>query len=440
MDRLDVLVIGNGALGLAIAHRLNARDKTLKLGVLGPKRRVGAATLAAGAMLNAWAEVGRGQFDHAALADRVRLPLGALPLWNGLCAELSEYLPGEIAPIWGTLILDSGLGGANERESIDAMAAAIAELEGPPSVLPADGKRAKAVVIPDGWIPPHLVLAGFEAALDAGGAQRIDGKAERVAQAGSAWRVVLESGAEVEAGIVVLAAGPFVQDLVDQIPALCESTPRLLFEPGYGLDLVASVEPPGPVIRTMARGSVGGFHLIAMGEGRFYLGSTSQVGLVADPSDAPEKAEALKRMLGAEVDPAFAEAHYTPRALGFRALGADGFPLLGQTPLKGLYIAAGFRRDGFTSCPLVGVQIAEAILGGGAGPPTRFAPSRTLIAYKTPDEAFEDAVATHGEARRAELAATRKKRGLDTFGLHPALWPLYGDDDAFALLDHARES
>lgn len=438
---LDVLVIGNGALGLSIAHRLAAKDSALKLAVVGPKDRRGGATPAAGAMLNAWAEIGRGQFDHAALADRVRLPLGALALWNGLCAELTQYLPAPITPVWGTLVLDSGLGGANERESIDAMVAAIAEMDGPPAQLPADGKRTKAVLIPDAWVDPILVLTGFEAALAAAGVDSIDAKAVAIAQAGSAWRATLDNGETLEAGQIVLANGPFAQSLVDQIPELCDAVPRLLFEPGAGLEVVSSAEPPGPVIRTMARGAAGGFHLITVGEGLFYLGSTSQVSLTADWADPPEKPEALKRMLAAEVDPVFADAHYTPRAFGYRALGADGFPLHGQSHLKGLWISAGFRRDGFTSSPLIGEQIANAILGNaGAKPPARFAPSRKLIAYKTPEEAFEDAVATHGETRRPEFDATRAKRGLDRFGLHPALWPFYGDDEAFALLDHAREA
>lgn len=438
---MDVLVIGNGALGMSIAHRLAAKDSALKLAVVGPRDRHGAATPAAGAMLNAWAEIGRGQFDHAALADRVRLPLGALALWNGLCAELSQFVPEPIIPVWGTLVLDSGLGGANERESIDAMVAAIAEMEGPPAQLPADGKRAKAVVIPDAWVDPNIVLTAFEAALAAGGVEQVNAKVVQIAKQGGAWAATLDSGEVLEADHIVLANGPFAQALVDQTPELTNAVPRLLFEPGAGLEVVSSAEPPGPVIRTMARGAAGGFHLIAMGEGRFYLGSTNQVSLTAAWADPPEKQEALKRMLAAEVDPVFADAHYTPRAFGYRALGADGFPLLGQSHLNGLWIAAGFRRDGFTSSPLIGEQIANAILGrAGATPPARFAPSRKLIAYKTPEEAFDDAVATHGEARRAEFEQTRAKRGLDRFGLHPALWPFYGDDEAFALLDHPREA
>jgi glycine/D-amino acid oxidase-like deaminating enzyme len=343
-------------------------------------------------------------------------------------------------PVWGTLVLDSGLGGANERESIDAMVASIAELEGPPALLPANGKRAAAVVIPDGWVDPSTVLQGFEAALTAGDVEQINALATELAQAGSAWCVTLDDGQMLEAGAVVLANGPFAQALIDQVPGLIGEVPRLLFEPGEGLEVRSSAEAPGPVIRTMARGAVGGFHLIALGEGRFYLGSTSQVMTAPEWASPQDKQDALKRMLAAEVDPVFADAHYAPRAFGFRALGADGFPLLGQSHLPGLWIAAGFRRDGFTSCPLVGEQIANAILGKpGPTPPPRFAPSRRLIAYKTPEEAFDDALATHGEARRAEFALTREKRGLDRFGLHPSLWPFYGDDEAFALLDQARE-
>jgi glycine/D-amino acid oxidase-like deaminating enzyme len=435
----DIVVIGNGALGLSLAHRLKVKQPSLSLAVIGPAKRKGGATPAAGAMLNAWAEIGPGQFDHPTLADRVRLPLGALALWDGFCAELSEYSPTPLSPVWGTLVLDSGKGGAMERASIDTMIAALSEMRGPPLAAPATGGRAKMVSIPDGWVAADRMIEGLERALQAHGAALIDAKVEALAQPSrGSWRVTLDNGETADAGAVVLANGPFAQALIDTLPEVRAATPRLLFEPGMGYDVVSSARAPGPVVRTMGRGAAGGFHLITRGEGRFYLGSTSTIALTPDWTAPEEKLAALKTMAASEIDADFSRAKYDARPLGFRTFAADGFPLLGQSHVGGLWFAVGLRRDGLTSAPLIASQISSAMLGEADGPPTRFAPSRKLLAYKTPPEALEEALAVYGQNRREDFTAIATRRGLEAFALHPSLWPLYRDDASFGLLDHAR--
>ena len=431
---IDVLIIGNGALGLAIAHRLTAQDKTIRVAVVGPARREGAATLAAGAMLNAWAELVRHQFDYPALAERGRLRIDALALWDGLAAELAEFAPLNVR--WGTLVLDSGRGGRHEREAIDTMAKGL-ERDGIPALVdPAHGDWPRTVLIPDGWVDSVAALDAWEKALRARGAELIDGRVTRLSRE-DGWRATLEDGREIKAGAVLLANGPFAQALVEQLPDVRAATPRLVFEAGSGFDVEANVAPPPvDVVRTMARGAIGGFHIIHRGGGKYYLGSTSTVTLEADWTAPDEKLAYARKLLAQELDPAFAQGRYKARPVGFRAFGADGFPLLGESHVKGLWLATGMQRDGFTSAPLVANGLAAAFLGG-ANPFARFAPSRKLISYKRRDEALEDAVNGYGEDKRAVFTRVYDRVGGD-FGIYTSTIGLMTSDEGFAALDHPR--
>ncbi len=79
-DTYDVIVVGNGALGLGTALRVaQARLQPLDCRRLARLIAQGAATMAAGAAINVWAEMAAGQFDNPALADRADLTIEAMP-------------------------------------------------------------------------------------------------------------------------------------------------------------------------------------------------------------------------------------------------------------------------------------------------------------------------------------------------------------------------
>jgi glycine/D-amino acid oxidase-like deaminating enzyme len=409
-----------------LAHRLKTKQPDLRLAIVGPSARPGAATLAAGAMLNAWAELVRDQFEYPTLAARGRIRSDALALWDGFAAELSAFAPQPLNVRWGALVIDTGRGGGYERQSIDTMTAELARIGSPTFVEPSHGDFPRSILIPDGWIAPAPVLAALEAALRANGADLIDANVERVEKTGD-WRATLSDGRILEAGTVVLANGFFAQALVDQLPDVAESTPRIVTEIGTGWDFTSEAPAlPVDVVRSMARGAAPGFHLISLGEQRYYLGSTARVARDIDWTAPEEKLAGLRRTLAEELGPAWGKGRFTARKVGFRALPMDGFPLLGESHDKGLWFATGMHRDGFTSMPLIANGLAGAMLDSVPNPFARFTPSRGLLSYKTRDAAFADAIAVHGEDKREAFTRVydKQKAGED-FGIFPGLMPLF---------------
>jgi protoporphyrinogen oxidase len=81
--KTKVLVIGNSALGLGTAFQLSGFMKAEEIVVLGPSDRAGGATVAAGAMINVWAELTHGQFENPALRAKAEMTIQGMALWVG---------------------------------------------------------------------------------------------------------------------------------------------------------------------------------------------------------------------------------------------------------------------------------------------------------------------------------------------------------------------
>jgi protoporphyrinogen oxidase len=57
VSRYDVLIIGNGVVGLSTAYALATEEPTLNIGVIGPFDQLGAAIHASGAILGCFGEI-----------------------------------------------------------------------------------------------------------------------------------------------------------------------------------------------------------------------------------------------------------------------------------------------------------------------------------------------------------------------------------------------
>jgi glycine/D-amino acid oxidase-like deaminating enzyme len=485
----DIVVVGNGSLGAAIAYELRRRDASARIAIVGPAARIGGATVTAGAMINVWAEIARGQFDNPAMADKANLGVKAFGLWDRWCEELSEFSEKPLKPIWGTYVINNALGSPHEVATVDYQIAAMQRHDVDcrlvsPSDVPwlkpeAHAQISRIVRIPDGRIDPRKMLEAYERFFAARNVAIFDTTVQRLQYGGGLLRSLVKSGAaltladgtELKAGQVVLANGSFAQELIDQLPEVKRATPRLVWGAGSALDislppwihkyggLDRSIFDIDHVVRTVDRGGACGVHLVPSENGECYLGASSGVWFEPEWKPRVHAVHVLLRALSEEINGAFFFATFSIRGPGFRPTTIDGFPLLGETCQPGLWMANGTKRDGFTISPLIAGEMATAILNGTSTLPQRFSPSRALISYKNRTNAIGDAVAAdfggefqHGlklppyavepyrAAKREKIEAVYNKRGLTDFGIHPEMIHLYDNDEFFAAVDHPRES
>ncbi len=365
MERADVLIVGGGIIGLAIAGRARARGAAVTL--LERGRTGGATSRVAAGMLAPVAEVEFGAAGRRAL----ELGLRSATLWPGFAAELEQAagLPVGLLPT-GTLLLAGDEDDARElerqlafRESLGLRvqrlrASEARELE--PALAP---RLRLALRAPDDHsVDPRLALAALRSACLAAGVRlREHAPVARVLLGERGERVTgvaLEDGERVGAGTVVLAAGPW-SAAIGGLPAGAGVPVR----PVKG-QLVRLRDPAGAGLLGAVARFRGGY-LVPRGDGRYVLGATvEERGFRAQPT-AGGVYELLRD--AGELLPGISELEIEELCVGFRPGTPDNLPAIGAGALEGLVWATGHHRNGSLLAPLTAQLVVDLLQDPRAG-------------------------------------------------------------------------
>jgi glycine oxidase len=412
---VDVAVAGKGVRGLSVALELVRRSPELKVAVAGPASRPGAATVAAAAMLNCFAEVTDSVGRHPASRAKFALARAALDAWpkwlEGLRDEAGRE-PLLVSP--GTFVVLGAQATPTATQSFDAVHAALKEYAEPhhevdatdiPGLRPVPHERPiRALHLErEGAVDARAVLAALETAGRRLGVTFLDGQATQVLTAnGKTTGIRLADGSELAAGAVVVAAGAASQPLLDQLaPGRIQP---LLHGTGCAVQTLRHALPGfDRVIRTPTRAGACGMHLVPMGGGAEYIGATNIV--VFDPPPGPRigVTQSLLRFATDQFDSRLGMSAIRHWHYGSRPVPLDRFPLLGPAGTNGLYLATGTYRDGFHSSPVIARHLADMILHPSPTPEllAPFAPVRAPIEPLTVEESIDlfvsDAVETATE-------------------------------------------
>ncbi|MCW5852736.1 MAG: FAD-dependent oxidoreductase [Anaerolineae bacterium] len=358
----DVIVIGGGVLGHAVAYYLTrAGAKTLLL----DRNDTGKATAAGAGILSpetntrdpeAWFE-----FAHQSVA-----------LYPDLVPVLEEDAPGCTGYAQCGLLLVAAT--EDEVEPFERAAERIFERQRRRSEPSPSDLRAVSPAEARRLFPP---LAAVQRAIHHTGAARVDGRGlaqalqsvsqrqglrvrqasvERLVVEGDRVTGVVVGGETHSAGAVVIAGGAWSPAFGAQI----------------GLDLPVAPQR-GQIAHLRLRGQategwpvVNAFHghyMVAWPDGRVVTGATRETGSGFAPYlTARGVGEVMREAL--RVAPGLAEAEVLEVRVGLRPLSADGLPFLGPVPgVAGLFLATGHGPTGLTLGPLSGKVVAEMALG-----------------------------------------------------------------------------
>ncbi len=351
----DVLVVGGGIAGLAVAEEMSRRGRAV---VVFDPRAGGEASWAAGGMLAADYEF-EGPSPLAALAVRSRA------MWEKFAERLGAEVGVDLLPrTEGTLV--------PARDVDDA-----ARIESRLRWARADGRRvewrsrdeavaaepALPQTIAGAWRLPddravsaRAVLAALKSALRARGVAIVPRRA-RPWRDGGRVRGVQDGERRVDGAVVVNAAGAWASQI--------DSGPIVSPVRGQMLGLLAA---RADALRHVVRWSDG--YAVPRGGGRIAVGTTSEPEAGFDKRVTPEAVALLSAGFRAAL-PGLREAAVVHAWAGLRPATADGNPCLGFGD-DGLLHATGLYRNGILLAPAVARAIAD--LAEGVEPEIDLAP------------------------------------------------------------------
>jgi glycine oxidase len=378
-DRVDVVIVGGGIIGLACAWR--ARQAGLSVTLLERGQTGEGSSHVAAGMLAPVAEVEFGEAGRRVLD----LGLRSAALWPDFAAELETCTGLDVGlRRTGTLVVARDDDEARElerqlafRKSLGVRAerllpSAARELE--PGLAPT--VRLVLHAPDDHSVDPRLVLAALRTACAMEGV--VVREQARVAtiefigstsptgteddagegETGSSGRacvtgVVLDDGEHIAAGHAVLAAGAWTSEL--DLPG----ETLIPVRPVKG-QILRLHDPAGPGLLTRVVRFHGGY-LVPRGDGRYVLGATME----ERGHDVHPTAGGVYELLRAahELVPGIAELHIEELSVGLRPSTPDNAPAVGPGALDGLLWATGHHRNGILLAPLTAQFIAATLAG-----------------------------------------------------------------------------
>lgn len=371
----DVVVVGAGVVGLAVAWRA-ARDGARVTVVERGRPGSGASHVAAG-MLAPVAEADAG--ERALLA----LGLDSAARWPAFARTLAEVSGVEVGyRTVGTLVVARDRDGA---EALDREARIRDELGAPVArLLPSQARSLEPALAPtvrgalhapdDHAVDPRAVLEALRTAVVRDGATlRHDcGDCGLLVRGGAVRGVRLADGTALPAGAVVLAAGAWSAGGAGALEPLGI---RLPVRPVKGQLLrLAPLRPGGPpLLQRVVRYDTG--YLVPRADGTVVLGATmEEQGF--DTQVTALGVHGLLRDLH-EVVPGGLELAIVEQVAGLRPGTPDNAPLLGPHPaVPGLHLATGHHRGGVLLAPVTADLVAGALREDGEAIDPAFSPAR----------------------------------------------------------------
>jgi glycine oxidase len=351
----DVVVVGGGVIGLAVAYYL-AREKMAV--TLVERGSVGREA--------SWAAAGYLSFQGSSNRPGPRLELTrtSARMYDAWIGELGELTPADTG-FWRSGLLELNVDDAEVREAKEratwqrAAGYAVEWLDETsvrrrqPALAPELPVRG-ALLFPEvaQVRPPRLLKALAEAVRRLGVNIREYSAAVGLARSGDRVAgVSLASGESIPAPIVVNAAGSWASQLAPEMAAMP-------IRPIKGTIVLLEVAAqPSREILVSAAGS-----LYPRADNKLLLGATMEdVGY-----DRRVKLEAVQTLVQQALSlvPGLRDANLITAWTGLRPYSHDNVPYLGAVPdLEGAFVAAGHYRSGILLAPITGVLLKEMILG-----------------------------------------------------------------------------
>lgn len=359
--KLRVDIVGAGVCGLGVGWRLAQAGADVTVYDRGEPGH--GATWAAAGMLAAGVETEPGEQPLLALNRE------AQRRWPGFAAELEEMTGQSVGyrdegTIVAALTRDDA---ARLRHDYEFQTGLGVELEW---LSPAEARRIEPYLRPglagafrspnDHQADNRLLATALATAFErAGGTLRAHTEVEEIVVEAGRAKGVRVGGALHASDAVLLAAGPWSRG----VPGLPEAAVPPV-RPIKGQVIALRMDPAAPILSHVLWAP--GIYLVPRADGRLIIGATTE----EKGFDESMTAGGVFALLEAawRALPAIEELPIDEMWVGFRPGSRDDAPILGPTPVDGLYLATGHHRNGILLAPITAEAVARTILDGTPDP------------------------------------------------------------------------
>jgi glycine oxidase len=351
VSKPDVLVVGAGVVGCAIAYRLARRG--LSVVVLERSVPGSEASSAAAGMLAAQMESHEaGSSLSLAIASRDRFAQWSEDLRadTGIDVEYRRCGILNVAFTEEQAETAKNHAATQSARGLSAEPVSASELR---ALEPAISEQAISAIRfeQDARVDPPKLLRALRIAAEHHGAQFLTGSVVRrlVVHEDRAEAIELEGGRKLSGGNIVIAAGPW-SNLIPGVPLGPEDV-----RPARGQ--IVELLGPRPLIKRCVWGP--GVYLSPRDDGRLLLGSTTEfVGF-----ERLVTAGAVHDLLAAALAlvPKLRELELTRSWAAFRPFTKDGRPRIGKSSVEGLLLATGHFRNGILLSPITAEMIESIV-------------------------------------------------------------------------------
>ena len=359
---IDIVIVGGGVMGCGIALRLaqaGARVVVLERSVPGAE----ASSAAAGILAAQEESDAPGPFHELGMRSRALFPALAEELRAATGIDIGHRRCG---------VLRACLTESHETEARARYAwqSGTRWLRGADlrAVEPhlGDAVRSGLHFPDDAQVEPRSYLRALSlAAAGAGATFRTGGYVRRILREGGRVTGVDVDGEIVAAGAVVVAAGSWSSLVEGAGPAARAVRPMR--------GQIVLVETRPPAVRGVVTGPGG--YVVGRSDGRVLCGSTMELA----GYDKAVTAGGLRHVLDTALAlvPSLAGAPVLDTWANFRPFTDDKLPILGETPVAGLYLATGHFRNGILLSAITAEAMRDVVLGRAPSVDLRpFSPAR----------------------------------------------------------------
>ncbi len=351
MTAVDAVIIGAGSTGCSAAFHLSARG--LRVAIIDKGH------VAAGGTGNSAGQIRL----HYACLPEARLAITSLPWFVEWAERVGRQSSGYVATGFIRIVRPEDEGSL--RENVEALQreGADTSILTPQDVRELDewtdlsDVSCVAYEPQSGYATPSDVAAGFlEAAVAAGAVYQPNSAGTRIRVRGSGVIGVRTSKGDYETETVIVAAGPW--------------TPRLLNPLGVAIPVwpawheMVRFDRPSSVRHLSFQDGPNAVYARRDGDLNTIAGEDTRVDYV-DPDNYPRSATfdgitSIGTKMVRRV-PILADAQIKNGPVGIIDMSPDAHPIIGETFIRGLIVAAGMSGTGFKNAPAMGIGLAEIV-------------------------------------------------------------------------------